>query len=806
MVKRIFGWAGRLSEKRPWWVILVIVLISAFAVAGIARTKSEFGYKTMLPKGIESVVALNEAEDVFGGVSEEQVLITAPDVLDGKVLRKVVDYAADIKKQKELWPAFVNNVATPLDDMVYIPGGAPASVSAPEPLLTRAPTLSDAELARQVKLNLVLAEQQSKKIGLGSRSESISKDDRALLINVRQNPRMKANEQMKRVTDFEKWSSRQFEGLEGARVYVGGMASMNKDSNERTMKDMKLLFGLAFLFVIIVLFLTFRRLTDVLLTMLVIMVTLVWVMGLGGWLNFPFTYTTSSIMPLMLGIDIAYAIHVLSRYYEERRKGNDPNKSVLNSVGTVGVAVFLTAATTAFGFVSFGISNLPTIQQFGALCVAGVLVSFVLAVTLLPACIMLRDRRKKSREKWEKKQARRSGNSGQGVLDKVLVKVAVVSEHHRKIVLAVATVLVVGCIALGTQVSTEADMQKMMPADTPSAVAQNKVNEHFGGQDLAYTLVKGNILEPKSLNAILSYEDDLAASEERSEKGELLFERSKMFSIADLVQMANNGSIPKSKADVMTLLMGLANGGTGGSSNMLMNPEHPDVTMVSIRVNRGLQNDMKRIAEVMRAENKKIMGGDPDLKLTTSGMPILINDLMGSIVPTQLKTSALALVLCALIVILIFGSVFFGLAATSVVFIGIALEMGTLFLLKWPLDFMTVMVSSLVIGAGIDFGIHVTHRFREEWHEGGVEIDEAMRRTIGNVGKALVAAAVTTAGAFAIIAISQISYMRRFGGITALSLTFALLASLLVLPSILAWWASRVEKKRASKGEGAAGA
>jgi predicted RND superfamily exporter protein len=221
--------------------------------------------------------------------------------------------------------------------------------------------------------------------------------------------------------------------------------------------------------------------------------------------------------------------------------------------------------------------------------------------------------------------------------------------------------------------------------------------------------------------------------------------------------------------------------------------------MVSIRVGRGSQTDMKNIADTMRAQSDKVAVNYKGITMSSSGMPVLMNDVMGSIVPTQLKTSAVALVLCALIVIIVFGSLFFGLAATSVVFIGIALEIGVLALLNWPLDFMTVMVSSLVIGAGIDFGIHVTHRFREEWHHGGVEIDEAMRRTIGNVGKALVAAAVTTAGAFAIIAISQISSLRRFGGITALSLTFALLAALLVLPSILAWRASRVEKASARK-------
>jgi len=63
----------------------------------------------------------------------------------------------------------------------------------------------------------------------------------------------------------------------------------------------------------------------------------------------------------------------------------------------------------------------------------------------------------------------------------------------------------------------------------------------------------------------------------------------------------------------------------------------------------------------------------------------------------------------------------------------------------------------------------------------------------------VVAAAVTTAGAFGIIAISKLTYLKRFGGITALSLTFALLAALLVLPSILAWRAQRVEKVREKK-------
>lgn len=824
MVSKIFNWLGSHSEKRPVVVLAIIGVLTAVAVFGLFRIKQEFGYKTMLPKNSPSVKAMNEADRVFGGIAEEQVLVISRTPLDADVLRKIAAYPEFLKSRKDIWPDFANDVITPLDEMSYFPGetpprtgspqsasdasqvetvslpadtGAPAASSG-EPLLSKIGTLGDAELSEQVRLNLETEAARLEKLGMEGGSQTISKDGKAFLITAKMNPDENSGEQTVKVVRFEDDTKAFFKDVAGESVFINGLASLNKDSSQRTMKDTKLLFILAFVFIIIVLFVTFGRITDVILMLAVIGITIVWVMGLGGLLGFPFTYTSAAIIPLMLGIDIAYGIHVISRYYEERRKGEDPHKSALRSVVTVGVAVFLTAATTAFGFASFGISNMPPIQQFGVLCVAGVMFSFLLSVTLLPATLVLRDRGEKSQEKWKKKLDK-VPEGKQSAIDRFLVRIAIVSEHHRIAVFAITAVLIGSCVLLGLSVKTEADMEKMMPKDTPSVVAMHEISKYFGGQDFAYTLVEGDILEPETLNAMLAYEGALASVPERNENGEPLLERSKIFSIADLVQK-QAGSIPATKEEVLQVLMGMSTGSKSEQSNRLMNPDYPDITMVTIRVSRGSDKDLKKLAEVLREKSAQAAAGG-SLQMRNGGFPLLMNDLLGSIVPTQLKTSVLALILCALIVVMVFGSIFFGLAATSVVFIGIALELGALALLGWPLDFMTVMVSSLVIGAGIDFGIHVTHRFREEWHHGGVEIDEAMRRTIGNVGKALLAAAVTTAGAFLIIAISQVSYLRRFGGITALSLTFALLAALLFLPSVLAWRAGRVEKVRDRKAQ-----
>jgi predicted RND superfamily exporter protein len=335
-----------------------------------------------------------------------------------------------------------------------------------------------------------------------------------------------------------------------------------------------------------------------------------------------------------------------------------------------------------------------------------------------------------------------------------------------------------------------------MPQDTPSMIAQNEISSRFGGQTVAYTLVKGDILEPANLNSMLAYEDAISSTGGLMENGDPLIERQKVTSIADIVYSANQGTIPGTKLEVEGSLMKLQNGSSSNSLRLI--DKTGQVAIVNIRVAPGTQKDMENVTHILRNSSKDVTTENPQISMSSSGLPVMMVDVLGSLVPTQLKTSGLALILCALIVILIFHSIIFGLAATSVVFISIALEIGVLVLLGWPLDFMTVMVSALVIGAGIDFGIHVTHRFREEWHQ-GMSVDEAIRKTVGNVGKALVAAAVTTAGAFAILAISNMVFLRRFGGITALSLTFALLSSLLVLPSILAWQANRLERKAGGK-------
>lgn len=795
-MRGIFEWLASHSERRPWLVIFLILLITLALGAGASRIRQEFGYKAMLPKEKESVKVMEEAGELFGGTMEEQVLLEGEGVLAGSTLRKVAKLGEALRAREDLWDVFIRDVRTPLDNMVYIPGGDVASAMKNggngEYLLDRLDGLSDDELAEQVNLNIELNALRSSLTGF-SRQLNISEDKRAMLIVLSLNPDLDTKDQIRLADPYSEFIHDYFGSERGVDLFLSGSATMSRDSNRRSMKDTRTLFLLAFLFILLVLYLTFRKVSDVVLTLSAILLTVIWVVGLQGWLGFPFTYQSSGIMPLLLGIDIAYAIHVLTRYYEERRGGKDAASSATRSVVTVGVAVFLTAATTAFGFASFGISDMPPVRQFGMLCVAGVMFSFFLSITLLPAFLVIRDRKRGSEDE-RRRLDEGSGKAGrQGILERILVGVALLSERHRAMVGLVTLLVIVGCFVLGTQLSTEADLTKMMPQDMPSISGQKKIAEYFGGQSIAYTLVSGEVLKPEALRAMLEYEKELLSVEARNEHGELFFEKGKVMSVASLLEMAL-GRVPDSREEALMALQAMRSGRRSNSGSKLVSDDGK-TAMISIRVSRGTDKEMKEVTRIIRDLNREFSSRYPDLTFRSSGLPLLLTDVLGSILPTQLKTSSLALGLCALLVIIVFGSVYFGLAAASVVFISIALEVAALVIIGWPLDFMTVMVSSLVIGAGIDFGIHVTHRFREEWEEHGFPVEVAMRRTVSNVGRALVSAAFTTAGAFAIIGTSGISFMRRFGLITALSLIFALVSSLLVLPSILAWRAVRIDDR-----------
>lgn len=805
---KIFAFLASQSEKRPWLVVIAAGLITLFLVAGLPRISTELSQEAMMPKDYDSVQALDEVKELTGGITSENVLVVADDVADPEVARVIYGWSLEKMLEAGFEEGDILKVETYLDFVKYrlpemmkmngMEGGIDLNDYSDEEIsmfmqfyLDPDPESPVAELLMQSLLGpgstpeqeaqfLAVFEDNSENI-----AKVVSEGGDATIINIQLDSGLTQNELTGLGKKIREFVADEFGGIAGVETYVTGEATSTQDNNEFMQKETTKLMAIAFVFIMLILYLTFRRSSDVALPLLIIFVAIFWLLGFMGWVGITYTTMSVAIMPLMLGINIAYVIHILSRYYEEREDGLSVDLSATTSIKTVGVAVFLTAITTAIGFSSFLITDIPPMRDFGLLCMLGIIFSFLLSLTLLPAIVVLRDRRKKAEKlesHLEKMRARRRDAWYGQFTDRALVRMAMVAERNHWTVAIIALALLAFAVFAMFNVRTGADISKMFPEGLPSSEAREMITDIFGPQDRDIILVKGDIYEPASLAAMLELEGAIPLDARNYPDSEDYFSRDRISSIADYIVQFNEGALPQSREKVQEKITELS--AVFPVSGLMSE----DGTTAMIYLNSGFpetEDELRVKTNIMR-DQSAVVAEEVDLEFDSTGFTVLIADLMGNILPTQLKTSGLALLLCALILIIVFKSFVYGIATLVVVVCGMMAELVFLFAMGWPLDLMTVMVAALVIGAGIDFGIHITHRFREEFHSNGTTLEEALKNTVKHVGRALLAAALTTCGVFAIIGFSGMGMMQRFGWATTVGLLGALFGAVLVLPSVLA--------------------
>jgi len=278
-------------EKRPKTVIIAVLIVTLILGSGILKIEKETDMMSFLPKEKESVKATLEFTETFGGQNYEMILlkgdVTSPEAI-AKIekleneIRAIPNFALDVTSYVDILKT--NNVS---EEMM------PVAVKSPE---------------LQQKLKDILTE-----------------DGKAALIRVRVNPDY-SGDIKEYINILKKYDS------ETLRVSYTGELTRSDEMLKVMDRDNRVLLPSAILLIFVVLFLTYRRLSDVFLPFLVIIIALIWVLGIMGHTGIKFSNIFVGVAPLLLGVAIAYTVHVLNRYYEERNKGEKASKSAVISV------------------------------------------------------------------------------------------------------------------------------------------------------------------------------------------------------------------------------------------------------------------------------------------------------------------------------------------------------------------------------------------------------------------------------------------------------------------------------------------
>ena len=601
-------------------------------------------------------------------------------------------------------------------------------------------------------------------------------------------------------------------------VFGGGIITHEIDAS---MADsMTIVAPLALLFVLVALAVGYRDLLDILLGVVGIGVVLVWTFGFMGWADIAFNQIFVAVPVLLIGLSIDYAIHIFMRHREERLAENGdggasdgPRGSMRVALSGVGIALVWVTATTVIGFLSNLTSPVPPIREFGIVSAVGILAALLVFGVLLPALKVELD---ELLEGYGLDRRKRAIGTGGGRSSRALAVGAVAARKAPYVVIAVALLLTVAGGYGGSQVSTAFDQQDFLAEDPPDWMAElpepfapaeytakanlQYVNDNFVREDSrTHVLIEGDLANPETLSRLARAQ---AAAREKSVTSTLSNGEPAIQSPLTVMS-----SVAATNATFNSTLRAADTDGDGVPDRNLsavygtlfdVAPEQAgsyllggDGGYTAARIVVGVDGAASGDAKTTQMQAVAEVAAGNGVEATATGQPILNTLVQDQLLETVVQSLAITLVVVFLFLMAAYrlteGSATLGAVTLMPVALSVAWILGTMYLLEVPFNVMTGMITSLTVGLGVAYSIHLSERYNQEL-ERQRAVWPAMRTAVTGTGGALLGSAATTVGGFGVLVFAILPPLQQFGLITGLTIVYALLASVLVLPSLLVVW------------------
>ena len=620
------------------------------------------------------------------------------------------------------------------------------------------------------------------------------------------------------------------------------------------LEEIGILFGQAFIIILVVLAYIFfirprkgfgilksgrRTFSDLLLSLGAILLSIGWMQGAGtilgpGYLDIiGAPNQVSQIAPIILiGLGVDYAIHFTSRYREEIGSGNSITGSTSSTLKSVGIALTLATLATIVGFLTNIVSPLPELKDFGILVSTGIFFAFFLVMTFVPAIRTLLDKRAETKGNISTEAF---SSSGESVLNKIAASSGIIPKRLKLVALA----LLVAISGYGyfsfTNLETIFEFTDFLPEDDPVVQTLDLLTEEFGGGfgETTAVLIEGeNLATPEIHNALIESINNLSDKENIVVYAGNVAAESVIGTVGQL--LAPQGAAPGAPPAMpdMELL------GTLGSFGVDLMSGSQGIDALRVKDSGDVQGLYEYLVstdpEAFLANlyfNEESTVTAQQVRITTSagslGAAQLRDDIYDAFTPLSSLGISIAATNDAIVTQSVsdlisesqFQSLIFAILASMTFlilyylidirkpFLGVitilpvvAIVMGTylgMYFLDIPLNPVTSTLSGLAIGIGVPFVIHVTNRFRETLLVAPNPV-EAVKTTLKTTGGSLFGSAFTTMAGFGILMTSSLKPFQQMGQVVVVALGFALVASILILPTLLVFWANYHNKKTAN--------
>lgn len=564
------------------------------------------------------------------------------------------------------------------------------------------------------------------------------------------------------------------------RIYQSGI-SINLAWLEIYSERMIYLFFAALVLIMAILYLSFRSIQGMLVPMLTALMSVIWGLGVMGFLSIPMDTFNATTPILIMAVAAGHSVQILKRYYEEYRRLHNSEQAVIESFTKIGPVMLIAGSIAAVSFLALTAFPTLTIRVFGVFTAIGIGSAMLLEMTFIPAFRSLLP----APQRYETERERSID-----WLDRPVQAIARLILGRRwnlifGVLAVVATLLVLGM----SRVTVDNSLKGNFSPDSPVRLDDAPLNAGMGGTNTLYLLIEGpepdSIKDPSVLRAMETVQTYMQAHYDVVGKTQSLADFLKQMNRAIHADNSAFDRLPESRELTAQYLLLYSMSGDPGDFDTYVDYDYRSAVVWAY-----LKTDSTAAIERIIGDLRTVIAQQfpPEYKVSIGGgmaQGAALNDVM---VRGKLLNIGVIVASIYLISSFVLRSALAGIFVLVPLVLAVIANFGIMGWSGVRLDIGTAAVSAMAVGVGADYAIYLIYRLREEMQRHGDQ-DKALLLTLGTAGKAVVYVALAVGAGYSVLMLTGFGMHARLGFLVAIAMAVSCLAAIIILPAML--YASR---------------
>ena len=577
-----------------------------------------------------------------------------------------------------------------------------------------------------------------------------------------------------------------------SKIHLGGIPMIANDMMSFIKKDI-IVFGVGvFVFIILTLWFIFRNIKLVIMPLLGCATSVIFMVGLLGFIGWKVTVISSNFIALMLILNMAMNIHVTVRFLQLKKEFPNQSKreTILVTTKKMMLPIVYTVLTTICAFLSLIFSGIKPIIDFGWMMTLGLVVSFFVTFTLLPSLLSIISIDNEINVKDTEKS----------IITSFLGSIA---KKNSFIIFGITSLIIILSIVGISKLEVENSFINYFNKETEIYKGMKKIDEDLGGTTPLSVILKF----PSTKRNKDIEEDEFSEWDEDNEKNEdkskywftrdkmdkilkvhdyldSLPETGKVLSFASILRVAED----LNKKELQSLEIAVLYSKIPDEiKKEIISPYisvEQDEARITLRIKDSLEN-LRRNELIKRIDDDlKIKVGLNEYEYKLAGVLILFNNLLQSLFKSQILTLGIVILGIFLMFLILFRNVILSLIGVVPNFIAAFFILGIIGLMGIPLDMMTITIAAITIGIAVDNSIHYIYRFKEEFNK-IQNYNNTLDKCHSSVGIAILNTSITIVFGFSILVLSNFIPTIYFGVFTGIAMLLAMISVLTLLPKLI---------------------